>query len=298
MRHELRHVRAFLKVAELASFTRAAAVLHVSQSALTVQVKQLEEELGVLLFDRNKRGVSITSSGRDLIGPLQRLVEDADAIVGFARDISSVRTGNISIAALPSIAAGMLPHVMHAFLAKYPEVRITMQDVVADRVRELVASRAVDLGLGTAARRDGEIDARPLYQDRLAAFVPAAHPLAQRDETTLRELSAWDLILPNHASSVRRLVEGTMGRERISFTVRHETNYMPTAIAMVRGGLGVAILPESAATEGLHGLVRLPIHKPHMNRQICLLRRADRTLSPAAARFVQVLQNFISQKAK
>jgi LysR family transcriptional regulator, carnitine catabolism transcriptional activator len=72
MRHELRHVRAFLKVAELQSFTRAAAELHVSQSALTVQVKQLEEELGVLLFDRNKRGVAITAAGRDLLGPPSR----------------------------------------------------------------------------------------------------------------------------------------------------------------------------------------------------------------------------------
>lgn len=298
MRHELRHVRAFLKVAELASFTRAAGVLHVSQSALTVQIKQLEEELGVLLFDRNKRGVSITSSGRDLIGPLQRLVEDADAIVGFARDISSVRTGNISIAALPSIAAGPLPHAIRVFLKHYPEVRITVQDVVADRVRELVAGRAVDLGLGTAGRRDSEIDAKPLYQDRLAAFVPAAHPLAQRDETTLRELSDFELILPNRESSVRRLVESAMGRERISFLVRHETNYMPTAIAMVCSGLGVAILPDSAASNARQGLVCLPIRKPLMNRQICLLQRADRTLSPAAARFVQVLQNAVLQKAR
>src|SRR5271166_1100933 len=121
MRHELRRIRAFLKVAELMSFTRAAAELHVSQSALTVQVKQLEEELDVLLFDRNKRGVAITAAGRDLLAPLQRFVLDAESIVGYARDISAVRTGNIAVAALPTIAADLLPRAMRGFLDANPE---------------------------------------------------------------------------------------------------------------------------------------------------------------------------------
>ena len=289
MRHELRHVRAFLKVAELHSFTRAAAELHVSQSALTVQVKQLEEELGVLLFDRNKRGVAITAAGRDLLGPLQRLVLDSEAIVGYARDISAVRTGNIAIAALPTIAADLLPRAMRAFLRTNPEVRITVQDVVADRARELVTKSAVDFGLGTASRQDRELQAHPLYRDHLAAFVPASHSLAKSDEVTLRELEDCHLILPNRESSVRRIVEGAFARARVTAAVRYETNYMPTALAMVRRGLGVAILPESALDGDPHDVVRVSIRKPAMSRQICLLQRADRSLSPAAASFVQTL---------
>jgi len=290
MRHELRHVRAFLKVAELESFTRAAAELHVSQSALTVQVKQLEDELGVLLFDRNKRGVAITAAGRDLLGPLQRLVLDTEAIVSYARDISAVRTGNISIAALPTIAANLLPRAMHAFLKTSPEVRITVRDVVADTVRELVAKRVVDFGLGTANRQDKDIQAKALYQDRLAAFLPAAHTLAKQAEITLRELAECELILPNRESSVRRMVETAMVRERIAMALRHETNYMPTALGMVRRGLGVAILPELAADGNSKDVVRVPIQRPAMSRQISLLQRTDRTLSPAAERFVQVLR--------
>jgi DNA-binding transcriptional LysR family regulator len=298
MRHELRHVRAFLKVAELESFTRAAAELHVSQSALTVQVKQLEEELGVLLFDRNKRGVTITAAGRDLLAPLQRLVLDTEAIIGYARDISAVRTGNISIAALPSIAADLVPRAMRIFLRSNPEVRITVHDVVADRVRELVAARAVDFGLGTANRKDRDIDASSLYQDHLAAFVPAAHRLAKQPEVSLRDLAECDLILPNRESSVRRMAEGALTRFQITTTVRHETNFMPTALAMVRRGLGVAILPESAWDERKDDVVRIPIRKPALSRQICLLQRADRALSPAAERFVQMLRNEISVKPR
>jgi len=297
MTHELRQVRAFLKVAELQSFTRAAAELHVSQSALTVQVKQLEEELGVLLLDRNKRGVTITTAGRDLLGPLQRLLADAEAIAGYARDVSAVRTGSLAIAALPTIAAELLPAVMRKFLRRHAEVSITVHDVVADRVRELVAKRAVDLGLGTAAPQDRELVAKPLYQDRLAAFVALDHPLAKRNEISLHEVLKYDLILPHRDSSVRGIVEAAMGRDRESAHIRHETSFMPTALGMARAGLGVTILPESAAGQNAAGLARVAFQKPLLNRQICLLVRRDRSLSPSAAAFVECLRAHVGARA-
>lgn len=297
MTHELRQVRAFLKVAELQSFTRAAAELHVSQSALTVQVKQLEDELGVLLLDRNKRGVTITTAGRDLLGPLQRLVAEAEAIAGYARDISALRTGTLAIAALPTIAAELLPAVMRKFLRRHAEVRITVYDVVADRVRELVAKRAVDLGLGTAAPRDRELTAKPLYQDRLAAFVAMDHPLAKRGEISLHEIVNYELILPHRDSSVRRIVETAMGRDRELARIRHETSFMPTALGLARAGLGVAILPESAAGQTAAGLARVAFQKPLLNRQICLLERRDRSLSPSAAAFVECLRAHVEARA-
>lgn len=296
MTHELRQVRAFLKVAELESFTRAAAELHVSQSALTVQVKQLEDELGVLLLDRNRRGVTITAAGRDLMGPLQRLVTDAEAISGYARDMSAVRAGAVTIAALPTIAADLLPAALRRFQRSHPEIRISIRDVVADRVRELVAGRSVDLGLGTAATQDRELEATPLYEDRLAAFVAADHPLARRSEISLHEILKFELILPNRDSSVRRIVEAAMGREREPARVRYEINFMPTALGMARAGLGVAILPESAAGKNRADLVRIAFHKPLLTRQICLLERRDRSLSPAAAEFVECLRSTVRSR--
>lgn len=290
MTHELRQVRAFLKVAELESFTRAAAELYVSQSALTVQVKQLEEELGVLLLDRNKRGVTITAAGRDLLEPLRRLVADSEAIAKYACDLSAVRAGAVTIAALPSIAAELLPGAIRRFMRRHAEVRITVHDVVADRVRELVVKRAVDLGLGTAAPQDRELLAKPLYQDRLAAFVAAGHPLAKKPEVSLHEVLQYELLLPNRESSVRRIVEAAMGRDRERARIRHETNFMPTALGMARAGLGVAILPESAAGRNEPGLTRIRFEKPLLNRQISLLMRRDRSLSPAAAAFVECLR--------
>lgn len=297
MRHELRQVRAFLKVAELESFTRAAAELHISQSALTVQIRQLEEELGVRLFDRSKRRVSITAAGRDLLGPLERLLLDTAAIVDYARDISAVRTGHLNIAALPTIAADLLPRTIHEYRKLYPGVHVVLHDVVADRVLEFVVKRVADLGLGTS-RRATSVTAKPLFQDQLAVFVLPSHPLARQEEVTLRELLKFDLILPNRESSVRRIVEGALPRDSAAVSVRHETNYIPTALGMVRCGLGVTILPESAADWSGDELVRIPIRKPALTRQICLLQHKDRALPPAAITFVKCLQRQIGSQRK
>lgn len=282
MIHELRHVRAFLKISETRNFTRAAIDLHISQSALTVQIQQLEESLGVQLFDRNKRGVTLTAAGRDALGPLQRLFHDAQAIVDHSRELSIASTGFVTIAALPTVCAGVLAELVHAFVKMHPGIRIQISDVVAERVREAVLKRQVDIGIGTRHGPDADLRATPLFQDRLVVFVPAGHSLAARKAITLREANSFDLILPTRDSSVRETVEAIAHRQRLVLQTRYEANFMPTALAFVRAGLGIAILPESAAGQQAHEFVRLPISNRFSGRQIELLQRRDFALSPAA----------------
>ena len=282
MIHELRHIRAFHKITETRNFTRAANDLHVSQSALTVQVQQLEESLGVRLFDRNKRGVTLTAAGKDVFGPLQRLFNDAQTIVEHARDLSSASTGYVSIAALPTVCAGPLPELVRSFLSSHPGIRVQISDVIAERVREAVLKREVDFGIGTLHGRDAELHATPLFQDRLVVFTPPGHPLAEKRTVTLREASAHGLILPRGASSVREAVEAIAHGERLLLDVRHETNFMPTALAFVRANLGIAILPETAAGTDTSAFKIVPLNNRFSNRQIELLQRRDASLSPAS----------------
>ena len=290
MIYELRHVRAFLKISETRNFTRAANELHISQSALTVQIQQLEESLSVKLFDRNKRGVTLTAPGRDVLGPLQRLFHDAQAIVAHTHELSIASTGFVTIAALPTVCAGVLAELVHSFVQMHPGIRIQISDVVAERVREAVLKRQVDIGIGTLHGRDADIRATPLFQDRLVVFVPPGHPLAKRNSVTLREANSFDLILPTRNSSVRETVEAMAHRERRALQAQYETNFMPTALAFVRAGLGIAILPESASEQAAHGFIRLPINNRFCGRKIELFQRRDLTLSPAAESFVQHLR--------
>lgn len=295
---QMRHIRAFLKIAETRNFTRAANDLHVSQSALTVQIQQLEESLGVQLFDRNKRGVMLTAAGRDVFASLQRLFNDAQAIVEHARELSSSSTGFISIAALPTVCAGILPGVVKSFTARFPGIRIQIADVVAERVREAVLKRQVDLGIGTRHGHDSDLRSTPLFQDRLVVFVPAGHPLAPRKSITLREATAFDLILPSRNSSVREAVEAIAHRERLALQTRYDTNFMPTALAFVRAGLGIAVLPEFAVDRDAPEFLRIPLNNRFSTRKIELLQRRDSTLSPAAESFAQYLSHQFHRKSK
>ncbi|TCK75642.1 LysR family transcriptional regulator [Acidipila rosea] len=297
MIHELRHIRAFLKIAKTRNFTRAANDLHVSQSALTVQVQQLEESLGVRLFDRNKRGVMLTAAGKDVFGPLQRLFHDAQTIVEHARDLSSASTGFVSIAALPTVCAGPLPELVRSFLESFPGIRVQISDVIAERVREAVLKREVDFGIGTLHGRDAELRATPLFQDHLVVFTPPGHPLSEKRTVTLREASAHGLILPGRESSVREAVEAIAHRERLLLDIRYETNFMPTALAFVRANLGIAILPETAAGTDTSDFSMIPLNNRFSSRQIELLQRRDATLSPASESLVRhLLQKLHARK--
>ena len=290
MTAELRHIEAFLAVARCGNFTRAAAELHVSQPALTVQIRQLEAALGVRLFDRNNRTVGLTPPGRELVAPCERVLLDVRSIIEHAHDFATHRRGVVTVASLPSIAAELLPRAIAGLTTRHQGISVRVRDVVAARVLELVKSGEVDFGLGSCGRGDRELSEQPLLADRLAAFVPANHPLAGKRHVTLRDVATCPLILTGRDSSVRELVERALEGERLSIHVAQEATYMTTALGMVASGLGVAILPHAAAASAPTGIRRVSIRTPALTRRIGIITRSGRSLQPAALRLVEALQ--------
>ncbi len=288
---DLRHIRAFLAAARIGNFTRAAAELHISQSAFTVQIRQLEDALGVTLFDRSKRRVALTSAGRELLVPLERLIIDAEAIVGRTRQLAGLRRGVVSLAVLPLVAAQFVPEAIQKFRRRYPGVSVQIRDVVAGRLIEAVKKEEVDFGIGTCPRADRELRATPLIVDSLCAFVTRAHLLAREESVTLKELVTQPLILIGKGTSVREVLDDAVQREHLPTNIAYETNYVSTAIGMVRAGLGIAVLPESAGhSEDAREIRCLPITRPALSRKIEIIERKDRSLSPAAEQMVEVLR--------
>src|SRR3954462_3195566 len=143
----LRQIRAFVSVAHLKSFTRAASVLHLSQPALTVQIRRLEDALAVRLLDRNSRTVELTRVGRELAPVFQRLLRELDTVVIDTRNLGAKRYGVVGMAALPSVAAGLLPDAIAAFREANPRVTFVLKDVITKRVLSLVRTEEVDLGV-------------------------------------------------------------------------------------------------------------------------------------------------------
>ena len=285
---DLRHIRAFLSLARVGSFTRSAAELHMSQPTLTVQIQQLETAVGVRLFDRNKRHVALTQAGRDLIAPLERVLIDVEAIAASTKELLEHRRGLVTVATLPSMAAWLLPRAIKRLSESYPGITVRVHDGVAASVAAMVKAGHVDFGVSSQTTGDRELTSQALLFDRMCAVVSPTHPLARRRSITVRELAKHPLVLMLKDSSSRQIADLAFDREGLVPTVAYEATYASSVAGMAASGLGVGILPESvAATSRLH---RLRIRNDAMTRQIGFLTRAGRSLSPTADKLKHVLK--------
>ncbi|MCR0980766.1 LysR family transcriptional regulator [Roseomonas populi] len=286
----LRQARAFVAAVRLGSLTRAAEALGVSQPTLTVQLRQLEEALGLRLLDRGARGTLPTAEGLRLAAEFERLIGDFDLLVTQARDVAAQRVGTVRLAALPSIGTTLLPRALARLRERRPGIQILIRDAVARRVAALLRAGEVELAIGTDLEADTELEATPLIADRMVAAIPAGHPLAGRPSVDLADLAGSPLILTDPESSVRVLVDRAFAGQGLAASPAYEVTYMSTALGLVRAGLGVAILPSSAVGADLPGIAAAPIARPEIRRDILLIRRAGRTLSPAAEAFLAALR--------
>jgi DNA-binding transcriptional LysR family regulator len=286
----LRQIRSLLTIARVKSFTQAAVILNVTQPALTVQIKRLEEALGVRLFDRDTRSVELTRVARELMPAFERTLQDLDAALGSARDIASQVRGVVRLAALPSVAAGTLPDAIRSFRDQRPNVMFDLKDVIASQVLALVRSEEVDFGVMGGAV--GALDVETVFEseDRLHVVHPKGHAIARAKRVTPETLAEFPLVLMHPDTSVRAIVDAGFHAAGLMPKPTCEAIYMMTAVAMVRAGLGLTILPGSAreirAEPGLRSRL---IDDPGFSRPVSIIKRAGRTLPPLSQSFLDHL---------
>jgi DNA-binding transcriptional LysR family regulator len=283
----LRQIRAFLTIARVKSFTGAAAILHVTQPALTMQVRRLEEALGVALFDRNTRSVELTRVGRDLLPAFERTLQDFEAALGDARDIATETRGLVRLAALPSVAASVLPDAILEFRKKRPNVTFDLKDVIAGQVLTLVQSEQVDFGVMGGTVKAADIETVFEAKDRLHVVYPKGHPVARLRAVTPAALAEFPLILMQRDTSVRAIVDAGFHAAGLMPEATCDPIYMMTAVGMVRAGLGLSILPGSAREiKAEPGLQSKPIDDPSFTRVVSIIKRSGRTLPPLSQAFL------------
>ena len=280
----LKHLQAFVAVAQEGSFTRAARRLALSQPALTIQINHFEEELGVRLFDRTTRRVLLTDNGAEFLPTAERLLEDVHSAIAEVRDVAARRRGRVGVATLPSIAVKLMPDMIGAFRRDYPGVSVHLLDANASGVQARVRRKEVDFGLASQWQLDEDLQFEPVMRDPFRVVCRRDHPLAAGDgPLTWADLADQDFLGLAPDTGIRPLIEAIAD---LPASVRQppvEVSNIATLEGMLTAGLGVSVLPELALPSDPDGrLTSRPLHGPALSRELCLITRRGRSLSPAA----------------
>ena len=287
-----RDLEIFLVLAETSSFRRTAAQVHLSQSAVSGVLARLEESLGTRLFDRTTRSVHLTAAGQVFVEQAKLLSAQTQEAVQRVQHITQIQSGKVSMAALPSLSATLVPRVMARYAEQHPDIALQLHDTLSGPAFDLVRAGTVDFAL-TAANPDyADLDYTPLSADSFVLLIPLNHRLA-KGKTPLNwlqvaELTHISMPLP---ASVRQYANAALIEHRIAFQPRYEVEHIATIHAMVKAGLGVAALPElAAAFVHQDGVVIRRLTAPDIQRPIGVVTRRSRSLSPAAQEMVSLLR--------
>lgn len=294
-RVNLNQLVSFAAVAQQRSFRRAAEQLHVSQSALSVHVQHIEAALGVRLFVRDTRSVALTAEGERLFGAMDAAGNTLARVVRQLRDEAALRTGSVSVAVLPSLAATFMPQAMRRFRERHPGIEVRMCDVDSQRAHEKLVNAEVDIAVVSRSGRSAGLDFTPLFDDELVVVVPASLPgLDGRRVLAPRQLAAYPLLLNPRGVDLREIVEERFRSAGLAVEPAQELTGTYPLVSLVRLGLGVSIQPrmslEGISLEGC----RLVGFQPRTVREIGLLLLGDTHHSPATLAFRDCLKEMRS----
>jgi LysR family transcriptional regulator, carnitine catabolism transcriptional activator len=276
-----RQLHAFITLARECNFTRAAAFSHMSQPAFSALIRQLEDAVGVRLFDRTTRHVELTAEGMAFEASARRVLDDVDAALSDMHERAARKRGRVSIALLPSLAADWLPGVLAGFRAEYPGIETQVADVLSEPCIELVRSGQADFALAATRADTPELRAEPFCSDDFHLVCKAGHALARLKEIRPKDVVEWPFIHLSRTSSVRQYIDAATHPQKLPSVL--EVDQLATVSGMVRAGCGVSIVPALTLYQFRDpGLVTRSIHWPGLTRKIYLVRRRDRGLSVAA----------------
>ncbi|CAB3661878.1 HTH-type transcriptional regulator GltC [Achromobacter animicus] len=283
-----RQLRAFVALADERHFTRAAQRCHLTQPAFSALIRSLEDSAGVRLFDRSTRHVELTAEGRVLDATARRLLADMDLAMGDLRDMADRRRGRVTLAALPSLAAGWLPDLLARFRQDHPGIVLDLRDALLDPCLDMVQSGVADFAVASRRPDMTDLDSEFLHADRYFLVCRVDHPLADQSRVRLRDVLRHPIIQLARGSSVRKHLDEALGAE--APLPVFEVEHLATVTGLVRAGLGVSVVPAMTLFHFRSADLRVvPLAGRALTRPLYLVRRKGRSLSVAAQALAELL---------
>lgn len=293
----LRHLRCFVAVAETASFTLAAQRLYQTQSSLTATIKQLEELAGLRLFDRTTRRVELTRDAVWFKEVADRVLREFDTAISDLQAVSRSKSGNIRIAVAPSMMPHILVPTLMAFRQSYPDVAISVHDEGSDKIERAVLEGEKDFGLSSRLNNFPDLDYTPVMADPFGVIFPKDHPLARRKaRLTWADLGPHAYVGLTKDTGIGALIHSY---PELGLTSRGDFDHASSTTslyAILKLGDRISVLPSLAANTGpLTEFEFRELNEPRIEREICLITRHMRSLSPSTQRVLEVLMRTIEK---
>ncbi len=281
----------FAKVAETKSITRAAGELLVTQPAVSKQIRALEDELGERLFDRIGKKVFLTRAGEVLYDRAEKILRSVREAATAVRDLSAECSGELVVGTSDHISLHRLPGVLKSYITSYPGVDLKLRCHRSETILDMVCRNLVDIGVITLPQATDNIIAKVVWSDPMSLVFPAGHALEALRSIRLRDISAYSMILPETGTATRKTIDEAFTRKKLAPQVAMEVAYIETIKVLVKVGLGISILPDTASEDEVRAgnLIRRTITDARFSRNLGAVYRKDKFLSRPAKEFLKLL---------
>lgn len=283
-----KQLHGFVQLHRRRSYTLAAGDIGITQSALSLLIQTLERTVGVALIARNSRPLRLTEAGSRFLPLAERILEDVDLAVTMG---TSFAHGRLTVAALPTLAATILPEIVVDFRKNCPEVAIQILDALTDEIISRVRSGEAHLGLGAFLGYEEDLTLLPVFSDHLVALATSTTFRRQPRQLTWTRLAQHPTIQMSRDSNIRKLTDIAFFQHGLDGKPAFEAQLVTTAIAFARAGLGIAVIPALEANSFRDRELRvIPLIEPAMRRDIGLLMRRSLAMTPTIEKFVNLLK--------
>ena len=283
-------LQAFVTVAELGAFNKAADKLGLTQAALTRRIQKLENYLDLKLMDRTTRHMALTPIGRDLLPKARSLVMDMASTFTQLKDASQTGKGHFTLACVPTLATSVLPLWIRQYRDRFPANRVKLVDASAYEIREAVLGQQAELGVTVQGSKHPDLEETVLFDDPLMFYCRSEHPLSNRSSLTWADMNVDDLIVVSSFTGTRIVMNYQLAKKGIELQGHYEVQHHATALNLVTAGVGCAIMPATTCADGDRpGVLRIALKSPVVRRKIVLVRKKGVTLSPGAQAFNDIV---------
>ena len=284
-------VQAFTAINEHGSFSQAAQSLHITQTALSRRLQNLEAHLGVKLIERTTRSLALTAIGQDFLPRARHLLDELAMALAEIRETGKSLRGDVTVACVPTVGVRFLPRVVQLYAALHPDNRIRILDHASSDVAAAVLRREAEFGIAMQQLHDPSLVDVPLLEDRYVLVCSERHPLASHKRLPWQQLEGHALIWPGQASGNRALLEQAIQARGLQLRLAYEVQHSSTAVGLVAEGVGAAVVPELAMQRAAYPQLRtIALIEPVVSRKLVLLTRKHAQLTPAAQALYEVIR--------